>query len=301
MTSYKREYELTFVPTMDDTSNVLAGIIEQSNSVVFSQTAKRVGLMIDFNITKSETKGENVGIIGITNPSKDTIASLQKDGVVTLKVGYKSDIATILVGSKDSVSYYDNGGSKRIELSVLEGKASYKQSYMSQNFPLGTTNIQIITEIANHIVSNVPSVESLNPFIIFDFKSYQFPQVVVGDAFDLLDNFLKPIGYKYFINKGVLNIVEKNTPLKDLPVILGPHNGMIGSPKPIMDSSDPTKSTSGIEVMSIINYNFDIGRLLSISSEQINGIYKISSVNFIGNSYEGDWISNIRAVEYNGF
>lgn len=289
MTSYKREYELTFSPA--------DGGLADSRQL--TQTADKVGLMIDFDIMKSRTEKPNMATITITNPGIDTISSFQKQGIVRLKAGYKGDIATILLGDKVSVSYDESGGTKTLKVSVMEGVTSYANLQINKSYALGSTSIDIVNDLVTFIVQNVPSVQSADPYVILAPRVYIEPQVVFGPALDKLTEFLQPLRYEYFINNGVLTILPINGYTKTQQVIVNPKTGMIGSPKPIMtnDRSAKQEAKDGIEVSSILNYNFDVGRTMLVSSNETNGVYVIDSVNFVGNSYEGDWLANMKAYE----
>lgn len=285
MSSYKREYELAFRAS-DGFEKVL------------TQKADKLGLMIDFNITKSITSTPNMATIGITNPGPDTIATLQKEGVVSLKAGYEDDIALILSGDKQSAYYSSDGGTQRIELKVLEGVGGYKDLQISKNYSLGTTSLDIINDLVNFIIGAIPSVDSVDTYIIAHANVYIEPQVVFGQALDLLKKFLEPLRYEYFINNGVLQILPVNGFTRAFQVPVNSSTGMIGSPKPIMQTDKTKKARNGIEIQSILNYNFDIGRTILVNSKEINNeIFKIESVIFSGNSFDGDWISNIKAYE----
>lgn len=288
MVSFGRAYELTY-------------LADDGTSVVFSQGRDKAGLMIDFEITKTLTKESNTATIGITNASRDTIATLQKPGTVTFKAGYYDDIATILVASRDSFSYEDLGGTKRIELSLIEGQANFKSLQISKSYNIGATSTDIVDDLVQHLIDNVPSIESANNYSIADFNSYQSPQVVFGNAYDQLTNILLSLGYEFYVNKGVLTILPLEGATRDVEVGLSAYSGMIGSPKPIVESDTDQTSRAGVEVRSILNYNMDVGRRLKINSNDFdNDIFRIEAVTFIGNSFEGEWVCDIKAYEFNG-
>jgi hypothetical protein len=254
--------------------------------------------MIDFSISKTMQPTSNTATIGITNPSQDTIAALQKEGVVTLKAGYKDDIATILVGSKESIDYFDDGSTKRIVLTVLEGSASHTDLIYSSNFYIGASRVDIVRSVVDHILASVPSVTSADLFTILDFTTYQKPQVFHNNAFKILSDLLEPIDYKWFVQKGNLSIIANNSFLKDAAVPLHSDNGMIGTPKPISETDSNKITRSGVECRSILNYNFDVGRLLILNSkEYINESFRMETINITGNSFEGDWMTVIKAFE----
>lgn len=289
--SFQRAYELTFTTTTNAFSD---------EELIFSQSdLKPLGLMVDFNIMKSRSTGKNQGNIRITNPSRDTMAAFQKEGKVTLKAGYHGDIAKILVGRKESISFTDEGGSKTIDITVVEGAATKTEAIFSKNYSVGTRISTIIDDIVQHLIDKVDSIEEKNKYQITDFTTYTYPQVVYGDSFQLLEEILGSIGYEYFINRGTITILKETGFVRDLIVDVNPYSGMIGSPKPISEKKGSTLS-NGIQFRHVLNYNFDIGRLIKVFSNDIEERnYVIDSVNFIGNTFQGDWICDVRAMESN--
>lgn len=276
---------------------------DDGSTAELTQTFDKPGLAIDFNIQKTRTKASNTAIIGIMNPSKDTMGVFQKDGVVRFDAGYKGDIASILVGNKQSANYQDMGGDKRFEILALEGVTAYENIQFSKQYGKGTSNVEIITDLAKFIADNNPAVDSVNFFTILpsDFKVYGQEGVVFGNANELLGNLLSPIGFQHFVNKGVLTILGQNGFVKDLEVILNPNNGLIGSPKPISNASNAKVSRPGIECRSILNYNFDVGRRLRLQTKEYNNkAFIIDSVNFVGSTYEGEYTADIKAYEADG-
>jgi hypothetical protein len=284
MSSYKREYELIYTA-------------EDGKVLKLTQTAEKMGLMIDFNINKSRTDKPNQATIGITNPGKATIAHFQKTGVVELSAGYKGDIALILAGDKQSMSYTHDGGTQRLELNILEGSAAYDKLIINKSYSFGSTTIDIVNDLTQWIKENIPSVSAIDPYILIGAKSYLEPQVISGIATELLTKFLAPLKYEYYIDKGLLTILPMNGYTRALQVDINNKTGMVGSPKPIMDSGADKKALNGIEVTSILNYNLDVGRLINVTSNETKGVYRIQSVSFVGNSFEGDWLCNVKAYD----
>ena len=286
--SYQRAYELIFTDKFGLTT-------------IFDQDADKPGLAIEFNIQKNITRQPNQSTIRIYNPARDTIASLQKEGVVTLRAGYDGDIATIFVGSKEQMNYIDDGATKSIELVCLEGTASHKDLTFAKNYFPGVTNAFIVQDLLIHLIASVPSINQQNLFSILSFTTYTQKQVVYGNAFDLLEQFLAKDEYQYFVNNGVITIIPTSGFIKDQAADIHVGSGMIGSPKPISETNADKTVRSGVEIETILNYNLDIGRLVRVNSDDFfNSFFRIESVNIRGNSFDGEWISNIKAFETNG-
>jgi hypothetical protein len=290
MTSFHKEYKLTY-------------IAEDGNNLELKQTYDQIGLKLDFNITKTITKSKNVGTIGITNASRDTAATFQKPGYIILELGYKGDTAIVMSGQKETISSTSDFGSNRIEMTCLEGSGTYSQSHFSQAYPAGVTVFQIINDLVKTITQKIASVQSADIFNLGadGFKIYNHPQLVDGDVFELLENFLKPFGYIYFINKGVLTILDNSRGFKNLLAIqLNTSNGLIGSPYPTAQADPAKKSRAGVQCESALNYNFDVGRLLILNSEFFtNATFRMETVVFYGDSFDGPWNNNLTAYELN--
>jgi len=288
MSSYQRTYKLQFSA-------------RDGTNLVLSQTLEQVGLMLDFQIEKSTSSEANVANITITNPSDDTIGTLQKEGIVILELGYAGDNAIIFTGEKEAVNYTYESGTKRLELNLLEGTSNYTNLNFSKNYPIGTTNLQIISDSVLHLIANVPSIQASNAYLISDLKIYTRPQIVSGNAYDILKSFLDPIDYQYFVANGTISIIPQNGFVKDLQVSISSRSGLIGSPKPISENDKEDTAKNGVEFESILNYNFDVGRLVKIDSKSFTSkILKIRSVTHVGNTFEGEYKSIVRAFEVDG-
>lgn len=288
MTSFKRCYELTFTA-------------ENGQQLTFTQTTEKNGLMLEFDITKSNTKKSNQAVLRITNPSNDTITTLQKEGVVNLKLGYADDIATVLQGEKKNLIYDETGSDKTVIIEVAEGEASRDKIDYSKNYGAGTTNTAIIQDLVSHIIENVPSVESQNVFTLTEVVTYQKPQIVTGNVFEKLDQMLSAINMEFFINKGVVTILAQDGFVKDVLVPVSSSNGLIGIPKPISDNNPKKKSIAGIDFESLLNYSFDVGRLVKVNTKDlVDRRYKIDTVKFVGNTYEGEFKCQVRGIEADG-
>jgi len=272
---------------------------EDGSSVKIEQSRGNIGLKMDFNISKSQSSGNNLATISIWNLSKDTIGILQKKGIVRLQLGYEGDIANILVGSVVSLNFEDEGGDKKTDIQVQEGFAgSFAETKFSKQYGIGTTNQQIILDIVNYLVANNPSVDSFDFFTIDSLIFYNSEQVVTGNAFKKLAEFLAPAGYKYFINKGILQIVALNGFVRDTEVPVTPDTGLIGYVRPIADSTSMAKSLPGIQFKHILNYNFDVGRRIRVTSADYNNnVFIIDSVTFTGSTFDGEYVCEVRAVE----
>ena len=290
--SYMRAYELTYSP-------------RDEQDYIIRQKGGEVGLAINFNIQKSKEESANQATIEIFNPGTTTVATLAKEGILTLKAGYKGepndDIAVIFVGTIEKSRFRTEGTTKTLTLELKEGVGSFAQTQITQNLGPNLSTQDMVQVLVNHIIANIPSVDSANPFTIDTPIFYVKPQSFFGNAFSYLSEILKSVGYFWFINKGVLTILPEQGVVRDLAVELNSQNGLIGTPKPVTRTDSKKDNVNGVEVESILNYNFDIGRVLLLNTKDYdNSRFRIDSVSFVGNSFEGDWRCTMRAFEVRG-
>jgi hypothetical protein len=280
MVSYFRSYELTIEP-------------KAGEPVQFVQDRSQQGLAIEFNIQKSDTEQSNPATVKIFNPSNDTISKIQSGEILRLKAGYHNDISTILIGRITSFFVSVNGMDVVVEIEV-ETRPPVKLS-INEKMSKGSTNIQIIDKLVTYIIDNVAEVEGKNPYVIPTVQSYKSSVVLAGDPYELLLKYLVPIGYLYVVDNGIISILQTDGFLLESAVNLSPSSGLIGSPKKIQESIKGTdKKRNGIEVKSILNYNFAPRKILVLQSREVTGRYTISTVTFQGNSFSGEWTATVR-------
>jgi len=287
MASFYRNYELIFEDM-------------QGEQKIFSQTKNSLGLAISFVCRKSIENAANEIDIEIINASKDTRKALEAEGTISLKVGYEDDLGLIFKGKKVTTSYREDSSDKVFTISAMEGVSDQKKHFANTKIPKGSTTKTIVDDLVNFIVGNVDAVDAANDYIIDAEISYPSATTVSGNVFDYLNDYLKPVGYGYFINNGKLNIIKTNGATVDVIVDVSPTNGLIGSASSIngADDSKQKDQLTGVEFRSLLNFNLDVGRKVKLTSDSETNTYKVDSIVHNGNSYEGEWTSEVRAMEF---
>jgi len=277
MASFIRAYELILQP-----DNGLATILFQDRS--------NRGLGIDFEIEKTSDSASNTATIKIYNPNEETIASIGRGDSIQLSAGYHDDISVIAVGTVTETFASVDGTDTLIEINMLEHLTDTSMNETVYGFP---TNIQLIDKIVSFIKANVKTASSANVYFIDQIKNYNWSVILYGNPFVLLTEYLSIIDYGYYVSNGVLTIYKIGFALKDSSILINSTNGMIGSPKKITKKDGKT-SSQGIEVRSLLNFNLVPGRMVTIESREVSGTHTIDSVNFKGNSVQGDWFCDVR-------
>jgi hypothetical protein len=71
----------------------------------------------------------------------------------------------------------------------------------------------------------------------------------------------------------------------------------MGIPKQVSEvDKDGQKVKQGIEFKSILNYALNTKRKVDLRSKTLSGVYVVDSLVFSGNSYEGEWVTNVRCL-----
>jgi hypothetical protein len=111
--------------------------------------------------------------------------------------------------------------------------------------------------------------------------------VLTGKASDVLDKYLTSAGFTWSIRDGQLQILAKDATTFESVVVLNSASGLIGSPE---------KGKEGyITFTSLLDGRLNPGSRVIINSLQVNGVYRIESVNHVGDTWGSDWYSECEA------
>ena len=278
---YKRAYELTIIPA-------------EGPSRVISE------LRVEFEITKTTLGFPNLARFNLYNPSKDTLAAIQRKFTkVIFKAGYEDNVLLLFKGEIRNVFQSKTSVDRIINFYAGDGERDWQNSSFnktfSSNVPISSAIKEVISTFKN---TTVGALEGL-PEIADKLRG----QTLSGSSKTILDNFANEYGFEWSIQDNEIEITPKDQPLEgEQVVVLNSATGMIGS---------PTITELGADVSTLLNpilkpnrafkiesspANIGIGNLFfrDINKTSAEGIYKIYEVTFKGDLYENNWLSNVK-------
>jgi hypothetical protein len=105
-----------------------------------------------------------------------------------------------------------------------------------------------------------------------------------------LTNFCRAADLEWSIQDGALQFVDLNTALADKAIVLTPETGLVGSPS--------VDAAGVMACKSLIMPGLRPGRIAVLKSREIKGQFRIESVSYDGDNYEGDWLAEVKGKRY---
>ena len=136
----------------------------------------------------------------------------------------------------------------------------------------------------------------------------------VGGAKNLLNRLTRMDGINWTIQDGVMQLLKANEPISMNCYELNAGSGLIGMPKRVnisagsgsskggSETADSGSETAqlGWEVTYLMNLAIGVNSYVHVSSEAVNGYFRVQKVLIEGDNYEGDWQCKATVLEVNG-
>ena len=245
--------------------------------------ADGIPLHVKFSFEKADVENPNTGKVTIWNLNKEHLAALEKkDCIVAVRAGYAGSISEAFQGTVTHASTTKEGADCMTEIELSSGMVELRDTDFSLSYAEGTKTDVIYQEAAAQmglpLSSSAGAVE--RPTVLTAGFSF------VGGA--------KPIS---------MNCYELNA-----------QSGLIGVPKRVNISAGSGSSKGGSEtaqaggesaqlgweVTYLMNLAIGVNSYIHISSEAVNGYFRVQKISIDGDNYEGDWQCKATVLEVTG-
>jgi len=116
-----------------------------------------------------------------------------------------------------------------------------------------------------------------------------------GMAKDVMDKMTARLGLEWSIqNNEVQTLIEGGDNGSEV-ALLTPATGLIGTPEPVTDVTVSEKA--GWKVRALLQPKAEPGSLIALDSDIVKGVFKISSVTHLGDTYANPWESTMEVYE----
>jgi len=294
-----------------------------------SNAASVAGLRVSFEITRNALYAANTALIKIYNLNTDTENAIIEEGYrVTVFAGYDPNndgmglYGQIFDGTVVMCNRWkENGTDFVLQILAMDGSQFIYSSFASLTFEKNSTGRQIIENTVNAANANLAApvkVEYISPGIAD--MTVSKGGAVYGLPKNTLSDFAKSKNGTWYIDKGKLYVVAYSDttflPEGLQAVVLTPQTGLIGLPEQI-DQGVSAKSLLNpkmipyglISVPSYLikrqlpNVNSQSGHIDTIYNIDPDGIYRIISVKFTGDTRGGEsgaWFTDVTTVWQGG-
>jgi hypothetical protein len=289
-------------------------------------------LDIEFKILASTKPQPNKCVVTLWNVNQDHRAQLAKRnrptgsggktvGVpVQVEAGYVDNTSALFSGDlRELTSQRDRTDWKTI-LSGDDGGRAYREARVNQAFTKGTAISVVLSQLAQAMGIGIGNA--------FDFtagaqiaglgSSLPHTWVASGNAARELTRLLASMNVQWSIQRGALQLQQKGKPLNLGAILLSPTTGLVGSPEASIDASvslgnpqqfnaanalkvakpPKPKDTSILKLKTLLIPGLAPGRKITLQSNNFNGGYYLTEVEYVGQSWANDWHCNCVARIY---
>ena len=229
-------------------------------------------LSIEFELPFNDDEKENTGNITLYNLSKATIDNFKKGASVILKSGYKDSFGTIGVFTvKEAYSRLDNVD-KAFIVTVGEESTEWKNLLINKTWKAGIKASEVISDI---IKSLGLTIAELNLAVDLQYpRGKNFLKSAKLCLQELVSDCKSTMRY----SRGTIYI---NPPGggKVTGFVLNSKSGLVGVPEKMVDS----KGNVRYKIVSLMNYQIEIGTYIKIESSDLNGQFKVKKATYSSN------------------
>ena len=258
----------------------------------------RSPLKVSWTTKKATTGTPATATIKIYNAAPDSIQAMQdRQSVIELWVGYSGRNAA---GALDpnrigplkliwrgnpvpfGVKVESQPPNTVMTVEASDGGAITSTGYVSISFATQTTPAQVLQEALRQTGIPADSVSyPMSP--VFD-GGFRFQ----GRVVDLFQRLAVATGNTWYIRDGAFVFAGGDEAAGEI-VLIASTTGMVGSPTP--------KSDGSVEVKILINPAVRVGGLVEVQSVQVNGVYKVQTLESEGDSREGPFYMKLTAIK----
>lgn len=257
-------------------------------------------IRVAFSVEKSDNRDPNRASVDIYNLHESNRKVLQAgsdlveksrakgliyDWPIVIDAGYAATKATIFSGDIVHAQSRSDGTEWITTIEAEDGGNKYASARISQTFGPGTTVTVVLTALANalgvglgnsaaHFASGIPAAE--RGFLAFDHGV-----ALSGKVSTLLDKYVTSAGFVWSIQDGQLQVLAPDEPLIGMTTALAAATGLVGSPE---------QGEKGlISVRSLLQPSIIPGRLVTLVSNMLKGLYKATRVHHFGDTHGPEW------------
>lgn len=256
------------------------------------------GLRVAFEIEKSSESTPNPAKIMIYNLSKPSRAELEKPGLIMiLQVGYEggpdddAQLSQLYIGDVKRVTTKRQGPDLITTLEGGDSEKAIKEVKIDQSYKEFTSVAQVISSLASKLGVSIGTISASVTDV------FQHGLSLTGLVSDNLDLLTKKLGLEWHITDGQLNILGPKESTLEPAILLSPATGLIGTPSKRQDDQKVKNAFTGIECSSLLHPGIKPGRIISLVSDQIIGVFRVRRGKFQGDTDVGEWKVDIEAVQ----
>ncbi len=254
-------------------------------------------LRVVCNISKTIMGMPNPSTISIYNLSRGTRGSIQRSLTkITVEAGWRNtELVKIFQGSVVSVVNERNGADIISKISAIPGYGALTRATTSVTYAEGVPLLTAVKDMASNLEGVSVSAESLKAIDgAFDKGGWSF----AGAVKDGLT--ANEYGFSWTVDDGTFQAVGDESNFDGITVLNGQNGGLI-MVSPILQG--PMQIRTGVKMKAIFTPGVKAGSTVRVQSsidEDLNGDYRVHTVNYSLDTHTDNWTMDIDSLRYGG-
>lgn len=255
---------------------------------VVVDTLRVSNLRIVFKITKSLKRTANKAEIRVFNlsPQHRDQLTQRRDVPVELSAGYEDRISLLYRGRMRTALPQREGTDIVMVITSEDGSHATQRARINQSFGAGTPVETVLNRVAGALGLDLGNSQQAFAGRAFgSMQAFSGGTTVSGNAAQELDRLTASAGLEWSVQDGVLQVLQLGQPLNTQAIVLSADSGLVGT---------PSLSSEGVlKAKSLLIPDLQPGRIVQMDAEFIRGNFRISKVEFSGDTANGDWYASI--------
>lgn len=234
--------------------------------------------------------------VDIYNLSQDTRNFLRESELqVIVNVGWINDsFRQVFKGSLMNTVHVREGADIVSSLLCLAGFGATSRATISRTWNSGVFIKTIVNELAELLPGITINQNSIK--INSSFKLGSQGWSTVGTIQDSLDKLARTYGFSWWIDSGIFQALDDEEGFQGNQLIVSTENGLLLRAEPMLAS--PLQVKTGVSIITFLHPPLEPGKLVQLKSKlnpNLDGEYKIHTVNHTGDSHSDSWLSKVQS------
>ena len=256
-------------------------VFHQGQRIVTVEDAMRIAFVIRKDSNQA-TQTSNVSIYNLAPPTASVI-HLQGDSV-RLEAGYEGNPLGLLFEGEilpDRINHDRTALERITTIGLGNAHAARTMTIFSRSYDRTT-----VRQIAQDIVAELGIPLDANSLALLPTDTVA-DWSFAGLAEDALTELLEPRGIRWYIVDCEMRFANAEQAAIPAVFVLSEQTGMIGTPSP---------TDTGVRAKMVLNPDVELDQLVRVRSQYLNGQYAVTSVVHRGDTWEGEWATEIQAT-----
>jgi len=254
-------------------------------------------LHMNFSVEKSDKESANKLVLQIYNVSLNTSEKIAKArNKIILKAGYSDEgVVNLFFGDITKTTDKKEGVNRILEIEAYDGQTNIQNKDISISYTGGTSKQKIFQDLVYAF-----GLPLMNPKTQIS-GSFANGWAFIGKVKEGLTEILSPLNKSWTIQNQQLVIISPGEVVQRSGLKISPKTGLIGTPEALSDQDEKQTENKEVpkrwKIKSLLYPQLFPGSEIQIKSSIVNGTFKIESLNFSGDNYEGDFVCELEVVQ----